>query len=68
MERGENGAEELKCFGAQNYWALVISMLPLALVSWSWQPPEPMVPSSDSGLMLPVVVIGRSLEMRPNEV
>jgi len=41
---------------------------PLALVSWSWQPPEPMVPSSDSGLMLPVVVIGRSLEMRPNEV
>jgi hypothetical protein len=47
---------------------LVISMLPLASVSWSWQPPDPIVPFSISGAMLPTAVIGKSEEMRPKDV
>ena len=43
-------------------------MLPLELVSWSWQPPEPMVPVRESVPTLPVAVMGRSVVIRPKEV
>ena len=51
-----------------DYWALAISMLPFALVSCSWQPPEPMVPFNVSPPILPVEVTGNSEEIRPKDV
>src|SRR2546426_11339653 len=47
---------------------LRISMLPLESVSWSWQPPEPIVPVSDSPPTVPVAVMGSSVETWPKEV
>jgi hypothetical protein len=43
-------------------------MLPLEFVSWSWQPPEPIVPVKVSPPMLPVAVTGNSEEILPKEV
>jgi len=53
---------------SEDHGALAISMLPLELVSESWQPPEPMVPFRLSPPMLPVEVIGNSEEILPKEV
>jgi hypothetical protein len=43
-------------------------MLPLESVSWSWQPPEPIVPISVSPPMVPVAVTGSSEDTLPKEV
>src|SRR2546428_4908239 len=46
---------------------LRISMLPLESVSWSWQPPEPIVPVSDSPPTASAAVMGSSRATRPKE-